>query len=761
MGIRHPLTNVFSGALGIMSLLSATMHHSRAADKNHLPPPAAHTAAAYVKQQLDAGKKTNRLINEKSPYLLQHAFNPVDWHPWNEAAFALARKLNKPIFLSIGYSTCHWCHVMAHESFENHEIAALLNQHFICIKVDREERPDIDQIYMTAAQALTGRGGWPLSIFLTPDLKPFYAGTYFPPQRQQGLPAFSDILLSIHQAWQDKQEKVVEAAEQLTAHLQAVPSPKANGQQLDNSITNKALDNLIATFDEQNGGFGNAPKFPRPVVFNFLLRQYDQTGAKKALEMTTHTLDNMAAGGLYDHLGGGFHRYSTDDQWLVPHFEKMLYDQAQLAIAYLERFQINEKTRYAQIARETLDYVLRDMTSPQGGFYSAEDADSPVPANPANKAEGAFYLWHKAEIDQLLDDKTARVFHFHYNTKEAGNIELDLHSEFGSGNILHLTGSLKKTADRFDLSENETAELLQDARQTLFTARDKRPRPHLDDKVLTAWNGLMISAMAKGFQVLGEPRYLMAARQAASFILQNLWEPIPKKLRHRYRDGTAGLEAHLTDYAFLSQGLLDLYTAAPDIRWLNEAAILTERMLELFWDPRNHGFFDTAAGNPNRIVRMKSEYEGAEPNGNSVATLNLLRLSQMLNHQEWQEKAQLTIESVAHLMNKQPEIMPQMLSTLILQLANSSQIVVAGEPAAADTRAMLQEIHRRFLPNTVILLADGGEGQQTLAARLPFMQDLKPLEGKATAYLCENYTCSLPINDPHILAHQLSAKTRQ
>ncbi len=754
MTLRNILCAILLGALSVMHNTDLTL----AAETAHADAP--HTAAAFIQRELAKGRKPNRLIHEKSPYLLQHAFNPVDWYPWGEEAFARARELKLPIFLSIGYSTCHWCHVMAHESFDDPEIGALLNANFICIKVDREERPDIDQIYMAAAQALTGSGGWPLSVFLTPELQPFYAGTYFPPEARYGQPAFRTVLTSLHELWTNQRDKVLHSAGQLTAHLQAsvATASATTAAKLDEALLTKTVSQFAASFDQQYGGFGQAPKFPRPASYTFLLRQYHRTGEQRALDMVTTTLDHMAAGGLYDHLGGGFHRYSTDREWLVPHFEKMLYDQAQLATSYLEGFQLTGNLHYAEVARQTLDYVLRDLTSPQGGFFSAEDADSPRPDDPTKHAEGAFYLWTKKEIDALLGPKVAPIFDFHYTIQAAGNITHASAEEFGIGNILHTPHSLEETAKHGKLSVPETEKLLDSGRQILFQARTKRPRSHLDDKVVTAWNGLMISSLAKGAMVLDEPRYLAAAQKAAGFILATLRDEKTNTLMRRYRDGTAGLEAQLDDYAFLCQGVLDLYEASFDPGWLQAAEALTRKQLELFWDENNNGFFDTTANSSNRILRMKSQYEGAEPGGNAVAAMNLMRLAEMTGNSDWAEKARSTITSAGAIDHTQPLAMPRMLAVLAFQLSPTQQIVIAGNPADAATQALRREVYSHFLPNATLLLADNGPGQATLAARLPFLKNMQPINGKPAAYVCQNHTCTLPVTTPRELAARLSKK---
>ncbi len=712
------------------------------------------TAAQFIAQELAKGKKTNRLINEKSPYLLQHAFNPVDWHPWGEEAFRLALEQNKPIFLSIGYSTCHWCHVMAHESFEDPAVAAIMNEYFICIKVDREERPDVDQLYMAATQALTGGGGWPMSVFLTPDLKPFYAGTYFPPENKHGLPSFTNLLEAIHNAWLNDQQKITQSAEKITAYLQQ-GNDIGNETSLNDKILDKAFRQIAANYDAVHGGFGKAPKFPRPMVFTYLLRYYHRTGEKQALEMVLVTLRKMAAGGMYDHIGGGFHRYSVDSQWRVPHFEKMLYDQGLLVPAYLEAYQITHDPFYANVARDILDYVLRDMTGPEGAFYSAEDADSADPENPDTHGEGLFYLWRQHEITKILGEEGAAVFNYHYGIEPNGNALDDPHGEFSGRNILYVSRTLEDTAAKFNKSVDKIATLLVEARQKLFEVRRQRPRPHLDDKVITSWNGHMISALARGYQVLREPRHLEAAEKAAQFIMSALYDPETRQLKRRYRDGTAGLDAHLDDYAFMVSGLLDLYESSFQAQWLQYAITLTGTQIELFEDSRAGGFFDVSGRDASILMRMKSDYDGAEPTGNSVAALNLLRLAQMTDNQSWSEKATSTIAAFADRLAEYPPIMPQMLIAYDFQLDKPKRVVVAGKPGAADTEKMLDAIHSRFLPNKIILLADGGEGQALLSQHLQFLADIAMQENKATAYLCQNYTCKLPTTDVNELVRLL------
>ncbi|HIJ89963.1 MAG TPA: thioredoxin domain-containing protein [Deltaproteobacteria bacterium] len=706
-----------------------------------------------IDRQRNQGENPNRLVTEKSPYLLQHAFNPVAWFPWGDAAFFLARKENKPIFLSIGYSTCHWCHVMAHESFENQVVARLLNENFICIKVDREERPDLDQIYMAAVQALSGRGGWPMSVFLTPDLQPFYGGTYFPPLTRHGLPGFIEVVEAIHDAWQNRPEKMLEVAFQITEHLRRKATDTGPGK-IESEIFTKAFQQIAAEYDAEFGGFGHAPKFPRPVLFNFLLRHAARTGEPQALNMTYVTLRKMAAGGIYDHLGGGFHRYSVDGQWRVPHFEKMLYDQAQMAIGYLEAFQMGQDPFYANVAQDILDYVLRKMTSPEGGFYSAEDADSIQSGNPEVHGEGLFYLWTGEEIGAILGKKHGEIFSFHYGVLEMGNALADPHEEFAGKNILYVAHPLEETASRFRMPEEELSRLLERSRQKLHAVREQRPRPQLDDKIITSWNGHMISALARAAQLLGEKRYLVAAERAAIFIRAKLYDLDSGTLFRRYRDQEAGLAGQLDDYAFLVNGLLDLYEAGFDLAWLQLAIALTEKQIALFADEVQGGFFETSGSDHSVLVRLKADYDGAEPTGNSVSALNLLRLARITGNDEWLRRAETTIEAFAGRLNDYPSILPQMLVAHDFRLSTSRQFVVVGKLGRPDTEIMLAMIRKRFLPGKVVLLADGGK-DHFLKQHQPVLAELPVQENKTTVYLCENFNCHLPINDLAELATRL------
>ena len=752
-------------------------NHSDADPASTSPQPAQSAAAGRREH-------TNRLAHEKSPYLLQHAHNPVDWYPWGEEAFERARRENKPIFLSIGYSTCHWCHVMAHESFENEEVAAIMNREFVNIKVDREERPDVDRVYMTFVQATTGGGGWPMSVWLTPDLKPFVGGTYFPPDDRYGQPAFKSVLERIATAWKQDHGKIAEQGNKIVDALResqraAVSSPPQSGAtpegKLDAAVVDAAFKQFDRSYDAKEGGFGNAPKFPRPTTLNFLtrfwLRDPKRDAGKRALDMALLTLRKMASGGIHDHIGGGFHRYSVDRYWHVPHFEKMLYDQAQLAMAYLEAFQITQDKQYESVACDILDYVARDMTSKESGFFSAEDADSlegaalsaPTAsrkggdnAPPSKTAEGTFYVWTEKEIDAALGD-VAEIFDFHYGVQPHGNAPegSDPHDEFRGKNILIERHPVAETAERFKKSEQEIRDLLAKSREKLFAIRAKRPRPHLDDKIIAAWNGLMISAYARAAQVLDDRRYLEIATRAAKFLRTNLYDEKSKLLYRNYRNGRSDIEGFADDYAFVIQALLDLYEASFDVEWLKLAVELQETQDRLFYDEKNDGYFSTSGKDQSVFLRIKDDNDGAEPAASSVAALNLVRLSQIRNDQRMSERARKTIAAFATTLSHFPSAMPQMLVALDYSLGKPRQIVIAGRKNAPETKAMVKEVHRHFLPKTILLLADGDEGQKYLGERNEAIGAMLQIDGKPAAYVCQNFTCKAPVTDPKQLEELL------
>ena len=703
---------------------------------------------------------SNRLALEKSPYLLQHAHNPVDWYAWGGEAFAKARAEDKPIFLSIGYSTCHWCHVMERESFENAVVAAQLNRDFVPIKVDREERPDVDRIYMSFVQAATGGGGWPMSVWLTPELEPFFGGTYFPPEDRWGHAGFSSVLTQIAQAWRSDRDRIGESARQALAQLEKQSAfdgvPAGSRAPIDYAVIESGFSIFRRTYDSEMGGFGPAPKFPRPAVFEFLLRYHARTGNREALEMTLHTLRKMAEGGMNDQLGGGFHRYSVDERWFVPHFEKMLYDQAQLATSYLEAFQITGEKSFAETARRIFDYLLRDMTAPEGGCYSAEDADSVIrPEEPSVKGEGAFYIWSADEIRLTVPAPAAEWFAYRYGVAEGGNVVNDPHSEFSGRNILYQAASVEETAEQFGRPVEEVRAGLETAEAALLKARASRVRPHLDDKILTAWNGLMISALALGGAVLEEPRYAKAARRAADFALSHLFEPETGQLLRRYRDGEAAIPGFLEDYAMFTQALLDLYEAQFDRRDMEWAVRLAEKQSALFEDPAGGGFFHSPADAGDLVLRLKEDYDGAEPSGNSIAILNLLRLAQITGRLEFRASAERALAAFAPRLARVPVALPAMLTACEFYLAEPRQIVVVGPRDSAGTRALLRAFHSRFVANRIVLLVDTEETRHALAAGIPAIEAMQLAGGLPSAYVCRNYACQLPVTEAAQLAELL------
>jgi len=718
--------------------------------------------AAEPNSPVTPSEFTNRLAHEKSPYLLQHQHNPVDWYPWGEEAFEKARREHKPIFLSIGYSTCHWCHVMAHESFENPATAKLMNENFVNIKVDREERPDVDRVYMTYVQATTGSGGWPMSVFLTPDLKPFYGGTYFPPEDRYGRPGFPTVLQRLAEAWKNDHEKVLGAAnDAIRALNDYTASGPAQSAAAGQEAIAQGLNQLTRSFDDELGGFGGAPKFPRPATLNFLFHVFAREGqesrdGKAALGMALITLQKMADGGMHDHLGGGFHRYSVDKFWHVPHFEKMLYDQAQLASSYLDAFQVTHDAAYARTARDIFDYVRRDMTDAGGGFYSAEDADSLLEKGKPEHAEGAFYVWTKEEIVHALGEDAAAVFDRVYGVDPGGNAPegSDPQGEFRGKNILIQRLAMADAAKFFRQSESDFSASLAESRKKLLAVRDQRPRPHLDDKIITSWNGLMISAFARGAQVLDSPEYLASAQKAAHFIRENLWKN--GQLLRSYRQGASEVGGFCDDYAALIQGLLDLYEADFDVAWLQWAVELQAKQDSLFLDTEHGGYFSVTKDAPNILLRMKEDYDGAEPSPNSVAAGNLLRLAQITRQKEYATRASATLAAFADPLSRAPTALPQMLVALDASLAKPRQIVIAGPASSEATRALLHEVHAHFIPNKIVLLADGAAGQQWLSERLEFLKTVGPLDGKPAAYVCEDFVCQLPTSDVSKLRELLS-----
>jgi uncharacterized protein YyaL (SSP411 family) len=696
------------------------------------------SAYAPLPINLDGFIMTNRLAQEKSPYLLQHAQNPVDWYPWADEAFIKAANEDKPIFLSVGYSTCHWCHVMERESFEDEEVAKLLNDTFVCIKVDREERPDIDNIYMTVCSMMTGSGGWPLTIIMTPDKKPFFAGTYFAKHTQNGRIGMLDLIPRLHDIWQSRRDEVLHSTEKIFEVLQQ-QNKFTPGRELDQEILHHAFNELSGRYDSDHPGFSKAPKFPTPHIITFLLRYWKMTGNEHALSMVEQTLTAMRLGGIFDQVGFGFHRYSTDEKWLLPHFEKMLYDQALLAIAYLEAFQVTGNPLFKQTADEIFTYVSRDMTAPEGGFYSAEDADS-------EGVEGKFYVWSLNELQKALSPEEAEFIQNLYNIKSGGNFHDEATGGLTGANIFHLvapasallTGSTQKSGDIATTHEN--------IRNSLFNLREKRIHPHKDDKILTDWNGLMIGALAQGARILDNDIYLEAAVRGTHFVLSGLRKN--DKLMHRYRDGESAVDGMLCDYAYTVWGLLELYAANFETEILGEAILLNERMLHLFWDDKDGGLFLTPKDGESLLVRPKEIYDGALPSGNSIALNNLLRLEHLTANSDFGAKAKLLVRAFSDNLLEVPSGYTQFLSSLSFALSPTTEVVIVGSPKAPDTLKMLSVMKKCFSPQIVTLLKDPNSDSKRLAALAPFTAIHTAIDGKATAYVCRNYSCKSPTTDP-------------
>ena len=679
----------------------------------------------------------NRLAKETSPYLLQHAANPVDWYPWGPEALERARELQRPIFLSIGYSACHWCHVMERESFEDPKIADLLNRAFVAIKVDREERPDLDDIYMKAVQALSGAGGWPMSVFLTPDLQPFFGGTYFPPDDRYGRPGFPKILRWVEKLWSEDKERVLEQARTMTGYITAEASMESVGD-LDPGVLDHSLRALEENFDARWGGFGAAPKFPHALDLRLLLRHGKRTGDDHATEMAVLTLDRMANGGIYDQLGGGFARYSTDEKWLIPHFEKMLYDNALLVPAYLEAFLVTGEERFARVARETCAWVLGEMVTAEGGFASSLDADS-------EGEEGKFYAWTRAELEAVLGAEHGAQAAAWFGVTEEGNFE------YGK-NALWRPRADEAVAEELGVELATLRANMEAARAELLRARERRVRPGKDDKVLAAWNGLMISALAQASQVLGERRFLEAARRAARTVLEHMRQP-DGRLFATARNGRAHVNACLDDYAFVIQGLIDLFESDFDPAWLREALALDRVLTERFVDEERGGYFTTGTGHEKLIARLRSPVDGALPSGNGVQALNLLRLAELTGDGERAERAERTLRSVGSLANRYPQGFSQLLLAVDHLAAGPREIVIAGEDGAADVERMLALVRATFLPQRVVARARAGADTELL----PLLAGKETPKGSARAYVCRNYACGVPARTPEELARQLES----
>jgi uncharacterized protein YyaL (SSP411 family) len=696
----------------------------------------------------------NRLARERSPYLLQHANNPVDWFPWGAEAFDKAAAENKPIFLSIGYSTCHWCHVMEHESFEQHAVAAVLNDHFVSIKVDREERPDVDRVYMSFVQATTGSGGWPMSVWLTPELKPFYGGTYFPPSSRWGRPGFVDVLQEIARVWNAERDKVIESADSITRRLQSV-EPKADSSEIPGAAAlARTVSQFHQVFDWRNSGFGGAPKFPRPSELLFLLREHARAKDAFARDMALRTLRAMALGGMRDHIGGGFHRYSVDAEWRVPHFEKMLYDQAQLVLAFVEGAQASEDSFFLDVATDTLRYVLRDMTDSEGGFYSAEDADSVPPEragdSAAHKMEGAFYLWMADEVDRLLGADAALIRR-HFGIEPSGNAPQDPQQEFTGKNLLYTAVSVGDLAREAGRSAAEISRTIAGARKRMFEVRRNRPRPHLDDKILTAWNGLMIGAFARAARVLpafaaeeGLPAvFLGAAQKAARFIRDRLWLDSTGTLLRRFRDGHAEIDGYAEDYAYLVFGLLELFQADSDPAWLEWAIQLQHRQDELFRDEQDGGWFSTTGRDRSVLLRMKEDYDGAEPTASSVSVMNLIVLSHLVDNPAWSGEIERTLRLFAPKLEQTGRAVPMMAAALSAYLAGVQQVVLVGGAGRAE---LARAIARRYLP-FVFTIELNDERRGALAATMPFVAAMTAGDTGVAAYVCRDFACQAPVGD--------------
>jgi uncharacterized protein YyaL (SSP411 family) len=683
---------------------------------------------------MDNHKYTNALANETSPYLLQHAHNPVDWYPWGEEALARAKREDKPILLSIGYSACHWCHVMEHESFENEEIAGLMNDRFINIKVDREERPDLDAIYMAVVQMVTGGGGWPMTVFLTPDQAPFFCGTYFPPDSRQGRPGFRQVILEVARAYSEKKEAILGSGDVIKVELQKLNRLPDAQDTLNPDILDDAVSGMVSNYDARHGGFGPAPKFPPTMTLSFLMRSYQRTGKEPLLDMVRNTLIQMARGGIYDQIGGGFHRYSVDAEWLVPHFEKMLYDNALLSRAYLDAYLITREGFYRRIAGETLDYVLREMTSPEGGFYSSQDADS-------EGKEGAFFLWSHGEVQSILGEDEADLFCRYFGIMPEGNFE--------GINILNIPRSGNIVAGLGKVTEERLLEIIRNGRRKLFDARERRVKPGRDEKILTAWNGLMLRSFAEAANVLDREDYRMAAIRNAEFLLSGLQNG--GQLLRSYKDGRARFNAYLEDYAYLLDGLLSLYEASFDPRWIAEAENLADRMIRKFWDSGGDGFYFTSEDHEMLIHRPKEFYDHAVPSGNSVSAHALLRLWKFTGDERWSRYPVSIFKRMSEQVRRQPGAFAHLLCAMDFYFGRPREIAVVGSPAHSDARALLDEVFHGYLPNKVVACG--------LDSGIFLLKGKRQVDDRATAYVCENFTCKAPVTTAEDLRRRLLPDT--
>jgi uncharacterized protein YyaL (SSP411 family) len=672
-------------------------------------------------------KYTNRLINETSPYLIQHAHNPVDWYPWGEEALIRAKKEDKPILLSIGYSSCHWCHVMERESFENEEIAKMMNEHFINIKVDREERPDLDELYMNAVQVMTGAGGWPMTVFLTPDLVPFHAGTYFPPDDRGGMPGFRKVLMVISEYYRTHRGEVKKVEDQMRHALQQIVEMVPTQGDMDGQTLTKAFKAFHGQFDSTHGGFGKAPKFPNSMTLSFLLRYWKREGSKEALEMVEVTLEKMAKGGIYDHLGGGFHRYSVDDRWLIPHFEKMLYDNALLSQTYFEAYQVTRKKRYIHVAGEVLDYVLREMKSPEGGFYSTQDADS-------EGEEGKFYVWTRDQVKEVLGKEAGNPFCAYYGVTRNGNFERGM-------SVFHVDSTLEKVSDLYGINVPDLEKLLEEGKKRLFTEREKRVKPGRDEKIITSWSGLMISSFVDGFKMIGNEQYLHAAEDACRFILEDMRKD--GNLMRVFKGNRCHTKGYSEDYAFFIRALTDLYEATFEVNWLKEADDLNERMIHQFWDERNGGFFFTGKENESLIAKSKSPYDNVIPSANAVAVFNLLKLGYLTGQEPLVKKAEQILRLFFNFLAEHATGFAHMLSGLSF-LLNPEEIGIIGPKNDPKTQSMLREINLTYLPNKILSLRDPQEPVRK--NWFPFLTEKGAIE-TPTTFVCRGFTCLPPARD--------------
>ena len=682
--------------------------------------------------------RSNRLIHETSPYLLQHAHNPVNWYPWGEEAFKKARKENKPVLLSIGYSACHWCHVMEHESFENEKIAALMNELFVSIKVDREERPDLDEIYMNAVQMLTGRGGWPMTVFLTPDGKPFYGGTYFPPEDRQGIPGFPRILVGVSQAYRERPEEVQKSVSQILAALQRMSESRETTKDLSKSIVSAGAESIARAYDPDHGGLGQAPKFPHASVYELFLRHYAASENQRFLDMVVHTLTKMVQGGIYDHLGGGFHRYSVDAKWLVPHFEKMLYDNAQLVRIYAHAYTATREPRFRSVVEETVSYLVREMLHPEGGFYATQDADS-------EGEEGKFFVWTEDEVEGVLGEEEGRVFGRMYDVVEPGNFE--------GKSILHPILTVEQASKLFGKEYAEIEGLVDNAKRRLFAERENRVKPFRDEKIIAAWNGLVLSGLAEAIKISENPTYIEAAQKTVEFMFHKMFRD--GFLLHTYKDGQAKLLGYLDDYAFVAVGLLDLYETLFDRSYLDRAVGLADVMLREFWDERDGGFFYTGKSHEQLISQAKPVFDGSIPSGNAMAAQLLLRLYHFTGENRYRAAADRVLRSYYDAMANQPFGFAHLLCALDTYVRGAKEIVIVGAPRDAAVKKMVAEVNSLYLPNKVLQIAPP---DTALAEISPLLQGKAQVDGRATAYVCHNFTCSAPVTSASELRDVLESK---